>query len=778
MHHRLIIALLAGLASLLPNRLFADQDFLPVDEAFRPEIKAVHADSARIEWHIADGYYLYKSKFRFDAPDGDAILGEPRLSPAEPKDDPFFGHLEVYHHHASVELPIESSAGRELTIEAVYQGCADGGLCYPPQHRRFHITLPAPAGSKTDEPTQLSPLASPAKEGKALASLGVLGDDLGLAGDDVQPVEQAYRFRASLKDPRTLHLHWDIADGTYLYQDRIKIALEATATRLGPWRMPPPEIKKNAILPSGESGDVAVYHHALDIDIPLLRGATGETGATLKVSYQGCAERGICYPPQRREVKLLLPPVDSADELDATPASTTTTMSTPTAPPGAPAEGPALSEQDRVAALLGGGNAWWIALSFFGFGLLLSLTPCVFPMIPILSGIIAGQGTDITVRKGLVLSLVYVVAMALTYTVAGVIAGLFGANLQAAFQNPWILGLFALLFVLLALSMFGFYELQLPSSLQSKLTAVSNRQQGGHLVGVAIMGFLSALIVGPCVAPPLAGALIYIGQTQDPVLGGLALFMLGLGMGAPLILLGTSAGKLLPKAGPWMDAIKAFFGVGLLAVAILLLERIVSPSVAMLLWGLLLICSAVYLGALEPLAEGASGWRKLWKGFGLALLIYGALMLVGVATGGKDTVQPLRGVGFAASAGGASGTAAHLRMRRVESPADLDRMVAAASAQGKKVMLDFYADWCVSCKEMERDTFSDPAVIQALSDFVVLQADVTANDERDKALMKRFAIPGPPAILFFGSDGRARKALRVVGFMKAKPFRDQIQRVP
>ncbi len=768
MYHRLIALLLVLLTAPL-TLAAADDDFLLVDKAFQPEIKAVNADSVRIEWKIADGYYLYKSKFRFTPLDDDTALGEPRLPPAEPKDDPFFGTLEVYHHKAVIEVPIERAGDGEVALEAVYQGCADAGLCYPPQHREFKLSLPARESAESAPPEpRASPLAAKPRKPGPLADIGALGDSLGLADDEVLPVDQAYRFRAEAVDGHTLRLHWDIADGTYLYQDQIHIDLRAPKVRLGHWTMPKAEIKKDSILPNGEIGDVAVYHHGLDIEIPLLRGAPDETEATLKVSYQGCAERGICYPPQRREVKLLLPAVTTTDDLSAAPA-------TATPPSTASTGGEELSEQDQVAALLGGGNVWWIALSFFGFGLLLSLTPCVFPMIPILSGIIAGQGTDLTARKGLILSLIYVLAMALTYTVAGVIAGLFGANLQAAFQNPWILGLFALIFVLLALSMFGFYELQLPSSLQTRLTAISNRQQGGHLIGVAVMGFLSALIVGPCVAPPLAGALIYIGQTQDPLLGGLALFMLGLGMGAPLILLGTSAGKLLPKAGPWMDGIKAFFGVGLLAVAIVLLERIVSPSVALVLWGLLLICSAVYLGALEPIPTGASGWRKLRKGLGFAALVYGVLMLVGVASGGKDTVQPLRGVAFSGAGGGTG--AAPLEMRRIKSSADLDRAIAAASAEGRKVMLDFYADWCVSCKEMERYTFADPSVIQALSNFVVLQADVTANDETDKVLMKRFGIPGPPAILFFGSDGRERKALRVVGFMEAAPFRDQILKV-
>jgi thiol:disulfide interchange protein DsbD len=459
------------------------------------------------------------------------------------------------------------------------------------------------------------------------------------------------------------------------------------------------------------------------------------------------------------------------------PAAAVTTAAAPaTAAPVAPASAAAdaepIAEQDRIAAMLQRGSVWLIIGSFFGIGLLLAFTPCVFPMIPILSGIIAGQGRHITARKGFVLSLVYVLAMALTYTVAGVLAGLFGENLQAAFQNPWIIGLFAAVFVALSLSMFGFYELQLPSALQSRLSEISNRQEGGNLAGVAIMGLLSALIVGPCVAPPLAGALIYIGQTGDAVLGGLALFALSLGMGAPLIAIGTSAGKLLPRAGAWMDAIKAVFGVLMLAVAIYLLERVIPEALAMLLWGALLIVSGVFLGAFQHLPIEATGWRKLWKGLGVILVVYGALMLVGAAAGGRDTLQPLRGVVMAGPGGGAVEKAS---FRPIKTVADLDRELAAAKAAGKPVMLDFYADWCVYCKQLERDTFPDPAVQQVLSAGILLKADVTANDEADKALLAHLGIPAPPAMIFYGADGIERRNSRLLGFMAAKEFADHVR---
>ncbi|MGB8144078.1 MAG: protein-disulfide reductase DsbD, partial [Chromatiaceae bacterium] len=459
----------------------------------------------------------------------------------------------------------------------------------------------------------------------------------------------------------------------------------------------------------------------------------------------------------------------------ASPIPTAPATAPPTATGASPQPSAPVSEQDRIAATLASGNVWTAIALFFGFGLLLALTPCVFPMIPILSGIIAGHGPGLSTRKAFWMSLTYVLAMSLTYAIAGLLAGLGGANLQAAFQDPWILSLFALVFVALALSMFGFYDLQLPSSLQTRIAAFSQRQQGGHLIGVAIMGVLSALIVGPCVAPPLAGALIFISQSGDALLGFAALFAMGLGMGAPLLAIGTSAGKLLPRAGAWMEAVKAVFGVALLGVAILLLERLLAPSVAMLLWGALLICSATYMGALHHLPPEASGWRKLWKGLGLVTLVYGGLMLVGAAAGGKDTLQPLRGLSFGLGAGTAN-AAPHASFKAIKGLADLERELAAAQASGRPLLLDFYADWCVSCKEMERYTFSDPAVAAEMARFVLLQADVTANDEEDQALMQgRFGIPGPPAILFFDPQGQERRDRRLVGFMPAAEFSRHLQ---
>ncbi len=587
------------------------------------------------------------------------------------------------------------------------------------------------------------------------------------SSDEPLRVEEAYQFSAEVEGPEQLRLLWRIADETYLYYDKIKIELtNADGIRIGDYTLPKPLIKQDALRIDGTIGELAVYYDGIDLLLPLIRSNTAAIPIELKVKYQGCADLGICYPPVTQKTTLKLP---------AAAAPTRLSKETPDIATSGIAKEEIVAEQDRLANILVNENIWWVLAVFFAAGLALALTPCVFPMIPILSGIIAGHGSKITQSKAFILSLIYVLAMAITYTSIGIAAGLLGGNLQAALQDPWVLSAFVAVFVFLALSMFGFYELQLPHKLQTRLTELSNQQQSGSLIGVAIMGFLSALIVGPCVAPPLAAALIVIGQTGDWVRGGISLFALSMGMGTPLLILGASAGKLLPKAGPWMDTIKAIFGVGLLAVAIVMLERILPASIAMALWGILLVVSAIYMGALRTLPIEAGGWDHLWKGLGVVLMIYGALMLVGTAAGGKDTVQPLRGLGLGATANTAA--PAHLSFKSIKSVADLDRELAAASAQGKPVMLDFIADWCVSCKEMERYTFSDPKVINILSNYQLLQADVTAYDDTDKALIEeRFGLPGPPGIIFYDRNGQERRNYRLIGFMGADEFAAHAER--
>jgi thiol:disulfide interchange protein DsbD len=555
------------------------------------------------------------------------------------------------------------------------------------------------------------------------------------------PPEQAFRPSASALDGQTVEVRFDIADGYYLYRDKFRFAVEPDTLRLGTPALPPGKEKMDDTF-----GQVEVYYREVAIRLPVERNSSGNLPLVLHVTSQGCADLGVCYPPLKQTLSVEL--FDSPD---------------PSAVPAAPAAGN--DESGRIAAMLANASSWWVAISFFGFGLLLSLTPCTFPMIPILSGIIVGAGRDgqpVSRGRAFALSLAYVFGMALTHAVAGVAAGLTGTLISAALQNAWVLGGMALIFVVLALSMFGLFELQMPSFLQSRISEESAQLRGGHLPAVALMGALSSLVVGPCVAAPLAGALLYIGGTGDALLGGLALFCLALGMGVPLLAVGLSAGSLLPKAGPWMAAINKVFGVVLLASAVWVVSPLIPVVAQMLAWALLLIVPAIYLHALDPLPPQAHGWQRFGKAVGVVMLLTGAAMLIGVFSGARDPLQPLARIGMA---GGSE--VRPLPFERVRSLAELDARIGSA---GRPVMLDFYADWCVSCKEMERFTFADPRVRARLSGWLLLQADVTANSAEDKALLAHFKLFGPPGIVFFDPSGREVPGVRVVGFQDADAF--------
>jgi len=744
--------------------LSADEP-LPPEQAFVLSTSVTAADMVRAEWDIVDGYYLYREKFKFISNTPDVQVQDAVFPKGKIKVDEFFGEVETYRGKIAVDIPIVRTGGAQtLDLTVVSQGCADIGLCYPPQKQQVSLTLLPLPTTVSAAPAENQPESDSLSPLKALKKLG---DSLGLSSNDEEflPGDQVFIFSAEAENGNLIKARWDIRDGYYLYRDKIKFDLQnAEGVTIGSITMPSGKEKVDEAF-----GRMEVYYHEVEVPLALNRTKLDPTELTLVAKFQGCAERGFCYPPMESVMPIALP---AGLAVAAGPEVTGGAMG------GGPTGEGFVSEQDQLADMIKSGNFLLTLLIFFGSGLLLAFTPCVFPMIPILSSIIAGQGDSITTRKAFTMSLVYVLAMALTYTVAGVIAGLFGSNLQAAFQNPWILSTFALVFVALSFSMFGFYELQMPSSIQSKLTEISNRQQGGTLSGVAIMGFLSALIVGPCVAAPLMGALIYIGQTGDAVLGGSALFALSMGMGAPLLVIGTAAGKLLPKAGAWMDAVKAVFGVLLLAVAIWMLERIIPSQVSMLLWAALLIVSAIYMGALDSIPREASGWRRLWKGVGLIGLIYGALLLVGVASGGGDALQPLKGISFAGGGGAGSTAMAQqkLAFKKIKGLDGLNRELQAAKAEGKVVMLDFYADWCISCKEMEKYTFSDPGVQQVLQDVVLLKADVTPNDELDQALLKNFGLIGPPSILFFDRNGEEKRNFRLVGFLKPDKFKTHVEK--
>ncbi|NDE02193.1 MAG: protein-disulfide reductase DsbD [Gammaproteobacteria bacterium] len=573
-----------------------------------------------------------------------------------------------------------------------------------------------------------------------------------LGESEFLPPTEAFRVSAVVSGADQVRVEFLVTPGYYLYRHRLNFALESTEGAA-----PLPATVGTPAIPEGEwkedefFGRQQVFHEGFTVSVPVSRAPGGVLPATLVVGLQGCADAGLCYPPEKRRLRI---------ELPATQGSATAG-----APPVAGLEsgngtsgGGFVSEQDRLASLIKDGSFALVLATFFGLGLLLAFTPCVLPMVPILSGIIAGQGSNVTTGRAFSLSLTYVLGMAVMNTLAGVAAAAAGQQIQAMFQQTWIIVLFALLFVALALSMFGLFTLQLPSALQTRLSDVSNRQRAGTFGGVAVMGALSALIVTACVAPPLFAALAVIAQTGDVVRGGSALFAMSLGMGAPLLVIGTSAGRLLPKAGAWMETVKKFFGVLMLAVAAWMLERVVPERWALLLWAVPALAGAWLLWH-EIRPRSILGW--LGRLAGVALGVYGLLLLAGVALGGRSLLAPIPQW---------QAEVRSLEFRKIKTVADLDREVAAAAAAGKPVMLDFYADWCVSCKEMERYTFTDAAVQQALANAVLLKADVTANDEDDQALLQRFGIFGPPTIAFWKADGSEQKNYRVVGFMPAAQF--------
>ena len=563
-------------------------------------------------------------------------------------------------------------------------------------------------------------------------------------------VEQAFVMGHS-QTGNKLTLFWDIPADYYLYRDRIELKHGDQIQVIE--RINAPSKPKDDPL----FGKVQVYYERAEVSFELGSKTSAAVDDTVSVTYQGCWEGGICYPPVTKQVPVTAIEQATALPVSTTAANTSSNTSTPVL----------LSEQDRFAQTLSQGNTLVIIAAFFVAGLALSFTPCVFPMIPILSSIIAGQGSNVTAKKGFVLSLVYVLAVSVTYTIAGVLAGLFGENLQATFQNPWIISVFSLVFVLLSLSMFGFYDLQLPSGLQTRLSNITNSQKGGTYTGVAIMGFLSALIVGPCMAAPLAGALIYIGQTGDPVIGGTALFAMSLGMGVPILVVGTSAGKFLPKAGTWMDKVKAVFGVLLLLLAVWMLDRIVPTAVTMWLAAVILVVSAVYMGALTRVLPESPSRVLLVKGLGVVVLVYAVSLMLGALAGNKSLLYPLKGIG-----GGGVGVqqTAELPFVKVTTPEQLQTELDKARNEGKPVMLDFYADWCVACIELEVFTFADVGVQRALDRFHLVKVDVTANDEPAKALNRAYSIIGPPALIFFTDQGAKLEHKTLIGVVKPSDF--------
>jgi thiol:disulfide interchange protein DsbD len=813
---------LKHIALLLPlvlSTLFASFSIsAQQDELLRPE--QAFKLTARVEgnhlianYDIAPGYYMYRKRFEFDVETPGAQFGTPVIPPGKVKQDEFFGEVETYRDSLRIELPILFDAGSLKTIEvkATGQGCADIGICYPPLDQLLVATIgsdqtieakPYVAKPKTSDITTndsdlqsllLATAGQPAQQSSAFQSdltsdksgmseLQSLGDLIGLSDESEIPhPDSAFVLTAEMNADHSVDTHITIMPTAYLYRDKVDIKLVSGSGRsIGKLVTPPGDEKNDEFF-----GLTEVYHDAVDISIPISTSSNPSQFFTLAYSYQGCIEDRICYPPITKYLRVN-GSTGTVTISAEPPASLTVNASsqalTSATKPSVSSDAPQ-SEQDQYAQLLLQNKSLLLVIGlFFLAGVGLTFTPCVFPMIPILSSIIAGQGEKVSTRSAFNLSLVYVLAMAVTYALAGAIVGYYGSeyNIQIWFQDPIILSIFAAIFALLALSMFGFYDLQMPNAIQSRLTAFSNKQPGGSLAGAGVMGFFSAVIVGPCITAPLVGALLFISQTQNWQLGGLALFALGIGMGTPLLLIGTSAGKILPRAGGWMDTVKSVFGVVMLAMAIWLLERILPTSVTMALMAILIITSAIYMGALEKLPQPTNGWRKLCKGLGVILLIYGAVYLIGAASGSKDLIQPLKGIASGMTANSRLNQVNnyqpdHITFKQVKGSEGLKSAIKTSVADNKSTMLDFYADWCISCKEMEKYAFTHPDVLASLSGVVTLQSDVTANDSIDSALMKSLGIYGPPAILFFDKNGQEIRNRRVVGEMSGEDFAAHIQ---
>ena len=610
-------------------------------------------------------------------------------------------------------------------------------------------------------------------------------------GDDFLPPDEAFRFAAIPDGPDHVRLIWQIADGYYLYRTRVKAATTSTQAQLGALEMPTGETKSDEYF-----GKQEIYHHELVAGVPVARASAAELALPLQVTYQGCATAGLCYPPITKEITVSMPSgtgggaagsavgagaggFSSANGASAASgaaggsgavngsgsASDTSGLGSAATLAGSAGStdagsttGAYVSEQDRFATLIKSGNTFLMLGGFFLAGLVLAFTPCVLPMVPILSGIIAGQGKNVTTGRAFSLSLTYVLGMAFTYTIAGALCAAAGKQVQTVFQQPWILALFAALFIALALSMFGLFTIQMPAAIQTRVANVSNQQRAGTFGGVALMGVLSALIVTTCVGPALVGALIVIGQTGQIARGAAALFAMSIGMGTPLLIVGASAGKLLPKAGAWMDTVKKLFGVMMLAVAAWMLARIIPERLTLVLWAIpALICA--WLLITEVRKRSAATW--VVRFVGAAAGVYGLALVTGSALGGTDPLAPF------------ASRMAHqqeLPFRTIKSVADLQREITQAKSEGRTVLVDFSAKWCVSCKEMEKYTFTDTAVKTALDRTVLLRADVTDNDADDQALLKHMGIIGPPTIAFYGVNGEERANYRVVGFMKAAEF--------
>ncbi len=760
------VALSLGIPTYAAHLQVPEPELLEPDKAFALSTRVLDAQTLEARWKIADGYYMYRDKFRFEPMDNTVVLRTPVFPAAEFKDDPLFGTVATYTGGVRVQLPLvrrtQAAGGARFRITA--QGCNEPvGVCYPPITKEVKYELPPAAGNVARAPTA------------KIASLQSLRDLVGggNATHEFLPADEAFLLEIERSDATQLRARFLIAEGYYLYRDKTLFeltepsGLPAHAVKLDDYVLPPGKPKIDEYF-----GKTEVYYHRLEVALPLSGVVTRTAELQLQASYQGCADQGICYPPIKKHFALAL----DANGIAMVTAVTTAGDAAPAASPGPAVAAPTTSADSNTTSAVTGGFLLAV-LGAFATGLLLTFTPCVLPMIPIVSGIIVGQADkEITTPRGGALAATYVLGTAVTYMAIGAVAGATGDQLQAYFQNTWAIALLATVFVAMALSMFGLYELQMPSFIQSRVHARMQGLRGGTLTGVFLLGLASALIVGACVSPLLISVLSVAIVSKDPLLGAAVMFTMALGMGVILIAVGLGASFLLPKAGAWMERVKQVFGVLLLAVAIYLLGFIPQVPV-LLLWGAFFIVVAVYLGATQTLPSAASGWRYLWKGVGTFLLVWGVLALIGGLTGSRDLLRPLPVTlsmsGLNPVAGSAIMPMESQRLfERISTVKALDERLDAARQTGRPVLIDYYADWCTDCLRMESTTFADPRVRRVLGDnFVLVQLDVTdAFSPETAALKERFGVYGPPATLFLSANGEERRDLRFYGYRSADAF--------
>lgn len=718
---------------------------LPASEAFQLSAQIVD-DKVELNWSISSGYFVVKESIEISTAEPDQI-GNAAFPQAVPTVDDFLGNINIYRGEQSVVLPISSENTNDLVLTIVFDGCADLGICYPPITK--NITLSAPVKKQIQIISDVPALDSSAIS-EVTAQVGLLQKGSPL------PANEAFNLEVVAIGAQTLNIRWLVHKDYYLYKDKIAISVKgASIVNI---------LYPDATLINDEFfGRVSIYDRPIEVLLSLEDVSSGQV--TLSVEYQGCWKGGVCYPPQQANYNISLPGSGASNAEDSSEAPTDFL----------PTALEQMNSEEITAQELFQKGGLALFIGAFLAGLAISYTPCIYPMVPILSGIIIGQKKSPSTFKAVSMSLVFVLSMSLAYGLIGATAGYFGAgvNIQAMLQTPWVLVFFGMIFVFLAFSMFGYYDIQLPNKLQSKITQISSKQNGGSFIGVAIIGFLSALIIGPCVTPFLATALSYVIADGSTTKGAIGLFAMGLGMGVPLIIICGWGINALPKSGPWMETIKHVFGVLMLAVALYLLDRIISPWASIVLWASLFTIAPIALGAISPLDKSSTSWHRIFKAISLIVLGYGVLLWLLVARGGGDMYQPLAGWDYSAN----NQIIKSVEFELLQSEQQLDGFIADTQNSDKLIVLKFYADWCVSCKTLERKVFSDRSVIKNLDKALTLTADVTDNtDANNKALLARFDIAGPPAILFF-KNGKEARSQRIIGEISAKDFLEHLNSI-